>query len=477
MRLRYPVALLLALAATIAGAADAPYRVSVATAPARVDWQARVPAGLADCGTRPPAAPASRSGGVRVINIVKDRYFVKFFNDGRLPRMITQQQDVPRALVVDSGVWRLPELVRAVNDAKVLSTDHVLGLPLLIRPGAVVVVETGDWLKLDRARGAFILNLGELHLRDARVSGWDVGAGRAAPLRHAAEFRPYLLGWGGSRTVIHHSLLESLGFSEHLSNGIGFARGPFGLKDIDGGRPPEAWVTRNRITNAYSAVRISGGATRVCGNVIDGAQVHGVQVEESRGTVIVAGNRVSGVRAGTAISIGSTGGAWIGRNLVEANGQSGIVLTGSQAAWLVGNTVRRNQSDGIRITGSGATVVDNVSSDNGDHGVQVRNGSSVRIQGLAASGNGGVGIEATRQPELKLAAGTRWQLMLADVRLSENRGGAIGMDRPYEMLVGDVAITDSFSARRALLRSALNGVEGPLLKQVLVEKRFVRVAP
>lgn len=468
-----PFACLLLLATPATGAL-APYKLTVVAPLAKLD--VRAPADARSCAAAVPPALASRSGSVRVINIVKDRYFVKFFDGGRLPRMITQQQDVPRALVVDSGVWRLPELVRAVADAKVLSGDHVLGLPLLIRPGAAVVVDNGAWLKLDRARGAFILNLGELQVRDSRLTAWDTATRKPARLRGASDFRPYLLGWGGSRTVIHHSLVESLGFSEHLSGGLGFARGPFGLKGLEGNRAPEAWLTRNRITDAWIAMRISGGPVRVCGNVVEGTEAHGIQVEDSTGPVRVMDNHVSRVRSGNAISITATSGAWIAGNVVEDNAQSGLVLAASRSAWLVGNTARRNRSDGIRIQGSGATLINSVSSHNGDHGLQVRDGAHVRVQGFQATANQGAGLEATRQPETRLAVGTRWHILLAGANLVENRGGAIGMDRPYEMVLGDVRITDTSAPRRALLRSALNGVEGPLLKAVLVDKHYLRVA-
>lgn len=472
-RLWLPFACLLLLAAPAASAL-APYKLTVVAPLAKLD--VRAPADALNCAVTVPATLASRGGSVRVINIVKDRYFLKFFDGGRLPRMITQQQDVPRALVVDSGVWRLPELVRAVGDAKVLSGDHVLGLPLLIRPGAAVVIDNGAWLKLDRMRGAFILNLGELQVRDARLTAWEAATRKPARLRSPSYFRPYVLGWGGSRTVIHHSLVEGLGFSEHLSGGLGFARGPFGLKGLEGNRAPEAWLTRNRIIDAWTALRISGGPVRVCGNVVDGSHAHGIQVEDSSGPVRVVGNHLHGVRNGNAISMTATSGAWVAGNIIEDNAQSGLVLAASRGAWLVGNTARRNRSDGLRLQGSGATVIDTVSSQNGDHGLQVRDGAHVRIQGFVATGNGGAGIEATRQAETRLAAGTRWQLLLADANLVENRGGAIGMDRPYEMVLGDIRITDTSSVRRALLRSGLNGVEGPLLKAVLVDKRYLRVA-
>lgn len=472
----WPIAALIALVAPSAVAGDA-YQLTVAPPVARSDWQTEAPAALRECGGPLPAAPAARAGAVRVINIVKDRYFVKFFDGGRLPRMITQQQDVPRAIVIDSGSWRLPELARAVNDPKALSADHVLGLPLLIRPGAALVVEKGAWLRLDRARGAFILNLGEFQLRDARLSSWDAAARTPARLRGATDFRPYLLGWGGSRTVIDHSLLESLGFSEHLSGGLGFAAGPFGLKGIDGGRAPEAWVTRNRINDAWNAVRVSDAPARLCGNVVDGTHAHGLQVEGGKGVAYIARNRVTRVRNGNAVTVSGSTGAWISGNDISDNAQSGLVLTGAGNAWVTGNTLRRNGSDGIRLQGSSARLLDNVSSSNGDHGVQVRNGSSVRLQGLEAEGNGGAGIELTRQVDLRLPADTRWHVVLSDSQLLENRGGAIGMDGPYTMIAGALVITDSGSLRRPLLRWSLNAVEAPFLKQVLVDRRFVRVEP
>lgn len=470
-------------AAAVAGPAPShaqapgPYRLQVVAAVPALDWRGRAPAALAACERELPPAPAPRPGAVRVINIVKDRYFLKFFADGRLPRLIAQQQDVPRALVIDSGSWRLPALARAVGDERLLSRDQVLGLPLLIRPGAALVLEKGDWLRLDRARGAFILNLGELQVRDARVSAWDRAASRVAASRGPADFRPYLLGWGGSRTVLDHSLLESLGFGEALSHGLQFARGPFGLRDIDGNRPPQAWITRNRISDGWAGVRASGGAIRVCGNVVDGAHAGGVLLEQMAPGALVARNQVSGVRSGQGIALASSPGAWVVGNLVQDNAQSGIVVSATGGAWIAGNRVRRNRSDGIRLQGSGAAVLDNESSANGDHGLSLRDGGDARVRGLLARGNGGAAIEAVRTAQVKVAAGTRWRVEVSGGRLEDNAGGALGLERPWELVAGDLVIVDHAAPKRQLLRAELNSVEGALLRQVVVEGHHVRVAP
>lgn len=122
-------------------------------------------------------------------------------------------------------------------------------------------------------------------------------------------------------------------------------------------------------------------------------------------------------------------------------------------------------------------MVDNESIDNGDHGLQLRDGGDVRVRGLLARGNGGAGIEASRSQVARAPAGARWRLEVSGARLEHNAGGALGLERPWELVVGNLSISDHAAPRRQLLRAELNGVEGTVLRQVLVEGRHVRVAP
>lgn len=417
-----------------------------------------------DC--RVPALPATGKPGQSQITVfVKEPYFRKFFTEGRLLRLIRQQGDVPRALVLVDGDWTLGDLAALHGGA--VTPDGTLLMPLLIGPRAVLRVSTGQTLVLSGERGAFIINLGWLDVRNAVLRGTSDGG----------EFRSFVLGWGGSTTVIDGSKVSGLGFAENLSDGLRFAAGPQDLRDIDGSRSAHAWIMNSHFTGMHVAIRATGGVLQACNNVIAGSRHRGIQVEGTTSTTL-SSNRVTGTLKSAAVALDGSKSYLVAGGEISDNFQSGLVISGGRGV-VSGLRADRNTSDALRIEDGALTLLNYVASSNGQHAIHLRGSADLRAYSIQADSNHGMGIVAElRQPENKPgAAAAGGYLLLSGARLQDNAAGAIGLEIPWRASLSDVAVKVTTHEHRQVFRGDLNAVEAEVLKSLLPGGGVVRIVP
>lgn len=490
---RFPVSIRLALALClpIAGpaAALAPlqeaagYALYRTAAPVAPVWQPSPDEAACIQGQPLPAPAASQAGTARATLLFKERYFVKFFEGGKLQRLIALQEDLPRAVVLESGVWRPEALLRQINDPSLLAADgagrFLLQAPLLIRPGATLVVDGGRELRLSQDRGAFLLNVGRLQVQRGSIVGWDGARRRPAVATASGRFRPFVLGWGGSVTTIDEGRLEALGFAEHLSEGLGLAAGPVGLKDIAPTAPPEAWINRSLVRDLHFGLRVRAASrVRVCASRFERAALHGLQVEGGAAEVMIAGNVVSGSRGENGITINKGNRRTrVVANRVEANQRDGIAVEDAAGAWVAGNVIGGNQGNGLTIGASTEVVaVDNDLVGNGRHGALIRSSRAVQLSGGRIRRNGGVGVYAYLAPTAPVPPGS-YPISVSRTQLEDNRGGALGLEQPHTLTLWRLALIDTSKVHRPLFRGDLNAHEANVLRELMLRDQAVLLAP
>jgi poly(beta-D-mannuronate) C5 epimerase len=130
------------------------------------------------------------------------------------------------ALVIESGVHTIESLATAAarpDLLRCLADGCELRAPLLVSPGAGLVIagapERPLRLRLVQESGAYIVNTGRLHIAWARIVGWSFST-QAAAETDGAGFRPFIVGFGASETVVLHSELHHLGFFGTKSYGL-----------------------------------------------------------------------------------------------------------------------------------------------------------------------------------------------------------------------------------------------------------------
>jgi poly(beta-D-mannuronate) C5 epimerase len=480
------------------------YRLQeIAQAPALRDWEKEAQPQLALCSAL-PAAPAVKKGALHVTRLVKDRYFNKFFQGGgRLERLIVQQKGVPFAIVIDSGVWRPAQLAAALATEKgafVKQKDGwLLRLPLLIREGAGLVLQDSESLRLSRDRGAFVINLGTLHLHKARIEAWDEQAGApalAAP-EDGAGFQPFLLGWSGSVTVIRESQVTGLGFAENLAHGLEFAVGPIGLAGLTLPAPPRVHVLDSSLDGLYSGVRgTSVPDLRVCRNHFTQSRLNAVHLDLGSSGVI-AGNRITQTQGPYALYFSkSAQKVWVLGNDISENRRSGLSIADSSDLVFADNVIRQNFDAVFLQSSERILFADNRILDNQRHGVSMRNVGSVRFQGGRIGPNRGVGIMAVRAPAMDKAASllkpstpdgkplpparprtpAKRHLELLGVALEGNHSSAMEVEAPYSLIMDRTDVLYPDVRRRPVFRGVLNGFESDILYR-MPRQRTLQLMP
>ncbi|WP_068115980.1 right-handed parallel beta-helix repeat-containing protein [Tropicimonas marinistellae] len=325
--------------------------------------------------------------------------------NGQLGLVRAQQPENAPALAVVGGPFDMSSLSsdhEAVRAGQItIAHDGAVTLhrPLVIWESAELLVSGGVDLALDRASGAFLLNLGGLTVSDAGVSA--IGdASQSSP-----AFRPFVLTAGVGAVQVVKGRFEGLGYADSAAFG-GFAvvnRGIFPaigesrveesdfddlssvlfegsrgatfrknwVRDTRGAglilkQTIETEVSGNRVqTSALHGIRISSGATgaRVRGNRIEDAGKIGIFVDGASRNVDLEGNRVSGAK-GDGILVKRSGCIRVRGNSVRTSGGNGIVIHRSTSVALNGNAIERNRRAGILLrnqpAGAETSVTENI---------------------------------------------------------------------------------------------------------------------
>lgn len=351
------------------------------------------------CG-RLPLPPSPVAGELEVIPLVHDRFFNKFFQGGgRLYRLVAQQQGVPHAIIIRSGTWSLASLAsRLAGEEGALRRQgdtYLLRMPLLLGNGAGLLVKPGESLRLSRERGAFIVSMGELHLRKARLEAWDeLRNAPPLPQPDASAFRPFLLAWSGSATVIGQSTMAGLGFEENLAGGLTLAVGPAGLAGYTLPEPPRVMVHDSRFEAMHEGVQASAvPGMRLCRNQFEASRQYAVHLENGSSGWVV-GNRISGTEGAYAVYASGVSDMKFVANEIVENRRSGIAISDSRDIVLAENQLRQNFDALFLQRTEEVLMTDNHMLDNQRHGVSLSQVGRVRLQGDHIGPNRGVGVLA-----------------------------------------------------------------------------------
>jgi mannuronan 5-epimerase len=314
------------------------------------------------------------------------------------------QASVTDVIYLVSGTATLADLGDLIQHRE---TGWYLSRPLVIWPGASLVLQPGDVLELDTASGAFVLSFGSIILTGATLRG-DGGENPVVPM-----FRPFLLVTGQGTFRADESTFANLGFDGPVAfRGVTVLTGGL-MKPAD---PPV--VTGSRFDRVFSlsfegadgmvvadsrfggagaaaiSIRDGNGVTLVGNRIIDTAEGAGIRLSGRLQDIALVGNLVAdGERNGVQID-GTTKGLVLRGNAVTGNAQSGVSIRNATCAAVQGNIIAGNGTTGLRLSRSGA----------------------VRVADNAILNNNGSGFELSAQGALA-------PVLLSDNLVADNREG------------------------------------------------------
>lgn len=305
----------------------------------------------------------------------------------------TQKQNtkMPKMLIIQNGVTDIAAIYDSLNQQGiegVLTKNngvYHLNKPLIISNGATLVI-TGDdvkELRLSTQNGAYLINVGDLHISDTKITAWDDDNDKPmwAVYKDKRKFRPFFTAWSRSNSFIGNSELTALGYANGKSYGISFSAGPNEWLKMGNNKydfRPTGIITDNSFNNAlygfysYEADDVVLNGNEYIDNIVYGIdphdrsrrlviayntayntfEKHGIIISREVNDSLILGN-LSFANKGTGIMIDrDSNGTLIYANTAFNNTQEGMTLFESDCAIIAANNLFDNKGAGVRIRNS-----------------------------------------------------------------------------------------------------------------------------
>lgn len=271
--------------------------------------------------------------------------FEPFVNNGLFQLIAQHQPQHPRALVLSNGNIRLQDLHNMLKDESVLrphKNGYLLSYPLMIMPGASLLVEDTA-LYLHSRAGAALIVQGGLRLRSALLSSWK-GPGAALPVK---GFRPFVIAWSGSRILIDDSQITELGYNAHLARGISLAHSRYQSIDLP---PARIAIADSEFVDLQTALELDRADASVSNSRFMQPRQYALDSHDS--TLVFSHNRIHQTGSDNGIRLRGNGNALIEHNHVSASAKAAVQLTDFHGS---------------------ARISTNAISDSGGHGILLQN--------------------------------------------------------------------------------------------------------
>ena len=362
-----------------------------------------------------------------------------------LRELAKRQRGGLRAIFIENGYVELSQLASTLPKEVFERTApgiYVARLPILVRHGATLHIDSKTKsLHLSQDRGALLAAEGTLFITGSEVIGWSERHAAPTKFRDKHEFRPFIVGWGGSRTYVSESRIAHLGYAATKSFGLSFSQYSNATVERSVWPRPTGWLVNSRVEDLwYGFYCWEADDVVLRGNTFQDNIKYGIDPHDRSLRLIIAENDVSGTRQKHGIIISrEVNKSWIINNRSHANRLSGIVLDRQCRDTVIAhNMTFKNGSDGIVISESSHNVLwSNLSVGNQHHGIRLRNSHDVRIQDSSAIANGLAGIygvsrdlsgtdrDLHEDPYEKVLS-----MVVVGGQLSANGSGPINVDEP-----------------------------------------------
>ena len=309
-------------------------------------------------------------------------------------------------IVIASGRHRLETVAASLGRPELLRCEErlcQLRAPLAVETGAMLIIESLT-VELEQQSGSAIVAFGDLFLSLATLQGRN---GEGPAVTDGTSYRPFIVAYDESRTVIRDSHLVALGFDSFGTTGLSVMTVS---RDEPAARPELAMVG-TLVEDAYEGVFVRGaGRVDLLRNIITGAGRHGIVVRDEATDVLIAENVVTGSGAsadnGNGVVVRGVHGAVVAANRIEDSAAAGLHVERATTDLAInGNQLVNSGRDAMIIYESGdIDVLGNGVFGSGRSGIRVRASDGIRIEGNSLQGNARSGIDvhdwssAAREP-------------------------------------------------------------------------------
>ncbi|MHC8367252.1 mannuronan 5-epimerase AlgG [Pseudomonas sp. ZT5P21] len=412
--------------------------------------------------------------------------------EDRLKEWVVRQKRMPVAIFIDRGYMTLTQLARSLPPTALRETApgvFLARLPIVIRPGGTLHIgKSVKELRLSQEAGSFLVNDGKLFITDTKVSAWSEKNDSPAWYKKEGEFRPFLVSWGGTETYIVNSTITSFGYTASKSYGVSISQYSPSMAPRMKRKRPTGWLLNSEfVDNWYGFYCYEADDVVILANSYRDNIVYGIDPHDRSRRLIIAHNDAFGTRKKHGIIVSrEVNDSWIIYNRAYDNHLSGIVLDRSSVNNLVAyNETYKNLSDGVTVYESSNNLFwRNRASDNGRHGIRVRNSTGVRLYENELMANALTGIYG----HIKDLRGTdrdlkedpydaRLSLTVVGGKLIGNGSSPITVFSPSRLELYDLTFLAPQKQDGLAFSGLLGEVQGDLIDILLRRREAVLILP
>lgn len=343
----------------------------------------------------------SKAGKISIRRMMQEDALKDFIGgDNKMAEWVVRQHGIPQAIFVDDGYMNLKDLLGKVPKQYLSETSPgviVAKLPIVVgRKGILEIDKKTQELRLSQEAGSFLINDGQLFVRDTKVTGWSEKANGPALYKSPKEFRPFLLAWGGTETYISNTKMASFGYANSKSYGVSISQYTPNMAKVLKRAEPTGWIIDSEFSDMwYGFYCYETTGFVIKGNTYKDNIVYGIDPHDRSHGLIIADNTVYGTKKKHGIIISrEVNDSFIFNNRSYDNKLSGLVLDRNSVNNVVAdNEFYRNHTDGITLYESGDNLLwGNKVMANRRHGIRVRNSVNIKLYENLSMANGLTGL-------------------------------------------------------------------------------------
>ena len=435
----------------------------------------------------------SKAGKVSVRRMMQENALKDFIGgDNKMAEWVVRQGGIPQAIFIDDGYVNLKDLAKRLPKQYFSETApgvYLARLPIVVGHQGILDIDSSTKeLRLSEEGGSFMVNDGQLFVRDTQVTGWREKANGPATFRDENEFRPFLLAWGGTETYIVNSKMASFGYANSKSYGVSISQYTPNMAKVVKRDEPTGWIVDSEFSDMwYGFYCYETRDFVVKGSTYRDNIVYGIDPHDRSHGLIIAENDVYGTKRKHGIIISrEVDDSFIFNNRSHNNKLSGLVIDRNSVNNLIAdNDIFQNHTDGITLYESGDNLLwGNKVFNNRRHGIRVRNSVNIRLYENLSMANGLTGVyghikdlsDTDRDIHLD-PFDTEVSLILVGGELAGNGSGPLSIDSPLSIELYRVSMLAPTKSSGISLNGILGERQDEILDLMVRQQKAVLIDP
>ncbi|WP_348748794.1 mannuronan 5-epimerase AlgG [Pseudomonas rhodesiae] len=412
--------------------------------------------------------------------------------DNKMAEWVVRQHGIPQAIFVDDGYMNLKDLLGKVPKQYLSETSpgvFLAKLPIVVgRKGILEIDKRTQELRLSQEAGSFLINDGQLFVRDTKITGWSEKANGPALFKSPKEFRPFLLAWGGTETYVANSKMASFGYANSKSYGVSISQYTPNMAKVLKRPEPTGWIIDSEFSDMwYGFYCYETTGFVIKGNTYKDNIVYGIDPHDRSHGLIIADNTVYGTKKKHGIIISrEVNDSFIFNNRSYDNKLSGLVIDRNSVNNLIAdNEIYRNHTDGITLYESGDNLLwGNKVISNRRHGIRVRNSVNIKLYENVAMANGLTGvyghIKDLTDTDRDIALDpfdAKVSLIVVGGELAGNGSGPLSIDSPLSIELYRVSMLAPTKSSGISFSGVLGDRQEEILDLLVRQQKAVLIDP